>query len=230
MHSARVAKSRRCWNRGSVAVVVLAWALVSGCTTSPAVTSGTANTNAAPSSFTDRMNALFFGSPARPGEGSLVSPPKDDVQCPSVDVREGASTFQVSGNNANPDATNLRFQASIGQTARECAVLGATMTIKVGAQGRIILGPLGTAGHLDVPMRLALVQEGLEPKTIWTKFYHVPVNVPTDQTNVPFLLIEEDMTIPVPKAVELEDYVIYVGFDTYTKDQPEKKRVQKKTR
>ena len=49
------------------------------------------------------------------------------------------------------------------------------MTIKLGVQGRIILGPGGGPGQVDVPLRFALVEEGMQPKTIWTKFYQVPV-------------------------------------------------------
>ena len=52
------------------------------------------------------------------------------------------------------------------------------VVIKVGVQGRIILGPAGAPGQLTLPVRIALVKEGLEPKTIWTKLYMVPVVMP----------------------------------------------------
>ena len=87
------------------------------------------------------------------------------------------------------------------------------MTIKVGIQGRIILGPLGAPGPVEVPMRIALVREGVEPRTIWTKLYRVPVNVPPGQSNVPFVQVEEDITFPTPRPAELEAYIVYVGFD-----------------
>jgi hypothetical protein len=53
----------------------------------------------------------------------------------------------------------------------------------------------------------------LEPKTIWTKLYMVPVDIPQGQLNLPFIHIEEDMTVPIPPTVELNNYVIYIGFD-----------------
>ncbi len=181
------------------------------------------------SSFSQRMNAFFFGPPGQGAEsGTMAAAVNADVDCPAVDIRSGASTLSVAASGAEPTATNLRFQASIAQTARECAVLGATMTIKVGVQGRIILGPAGAPGPVEVPMRIALVREGIEPRTIWTRLYRVPVTVPPGQSNVPFVQVEEDITFPTPKPAELEAYIVYVGFDpTGLKAQPERRPAKK---
>ena len=185
------------------------------------------------SSFKDRMNALFFGASAKtdaaaqPGAAGVSA----DTDCPGIDIRSGAATYSVGPQGiADVTPTTLRYQADIAKTARECSIAGGSMTIKVGVQGRLILGPTGGPGEIDVPMRLALVQEGVEPKTIWTKFYRVAVTVPPGQTNVPFVQIEENMTFPTPKPAELDAYVIYVGFDP-TADKsapPDKKKSHKK--
>jgi hypothetical protein len=177
--------------------------------------------------FTDRMNSYLFGPPAQPGQGPAEP---EDPDCPPIDVRQGASTITVYG-SGDQAATNVRYQATVGQLARECAVLGATMTMKVGLQGRIILGPVGGPGRLDVPIRLALVQEGPDPKPIWTKLYRVPVEIPPGQTNVPFVHIEDNMTFPKPSAAALEAYVIYAGFDRQgLKEQPARGRRQRSAR
>ena len=109
--------------------------------------------------------------------------------------------------------TTLRYQAVIAKTARECGIQNGTMTIKVGVQGRIILGPAGSPGRIDVPMRIALVKDALDRKTIWTKLYRVEVSLPAGQANVPFVHIEESLAFQVPDAAELGSYVIYVGYD-----------------
>jgi len=145
------------------------------------------------------------------------------MDCPTVDVRPGAATLQSTSTGRDASAGTLRYQMTIAQTARECAVLGATMTIKVGVQGRVILGPAGAPGRVDVPLRLALVQEGMTPKTIWTKFYKVAVAIAPGQTTVPFTYVEEDLTFPVPSRDVLDAYVVYVGFDQAVKEQPTKK-------
>jgi hypothetical protein len=222
-----------------VAVVLALSLLVSACSSvdnalsrpNASQTTGTTPTTQT-GSFSDRMNAFFFGPPAQPGEpATTVAGRPQDVDCPSVDVRSGAGTLSLGAAGAEPNPTNVRYQVTISQMARECAVLGATMTIKVGIQGRIILGPAGGPGNVDIPLRLALVQEGVEPKTIWTKLYRVPVTVPEGQTNIPFVHVEEDMTVPVPNSQDLEAYVVYVGFDPAGLNlKPEKKKPVKKAR
>jgi hypothetical protein len=184
------------------------------------------------SSFTQRVKGWFSsGSPQPAADQKVAGGPDPNVDCPGVDVRSGASTLSVNTPGVEPNATNLRFQASIARTARECAIAAGNMTIKVGIQGRVILGPAGTPGQLDVPMRLALVREGIEPRTIWTKLYHVPVMVPAGQSNVPFVQVEEDVTFPLPKQSDLDAYVVYVGFDPNAMQTPaaKPKRPAKKT-
>jgi len=50
-------------------------------------------------------------------------------------------------------------------------------------------------------------------RMIWSKLYTVPVTVQGQQPNVPFEHVEEEMTVPIPKASELENYIVYIGFD-----------------
>jgi hypothetical protein len=185
--------------------------------------------SAKPGSFTERMNAFFFGAPAEAPPGGAVSAmPEAETDCPTVDIRSGASTLSIGPTGADATPTSLRYQATIARTARECAVRGPNMTIKVGVQGRIILGPAGGPGQIDVPMRLALVREGVEPKTIWTKLYRVAVTIPQGQTNVPFVQVEEDMTFPTPPGADLDAYVVYVGFDPEgLKARPERPRAKR---
>ena len=125
----------------------------------------------------------------------------------------GCGDATVNVPNAENTALGLRYQGSLVQTARECAVRGNDLTIKVGVEGRIVVGPAGGPGSITVPLRYALVREGLEPRTLWTKLFLVPVTIPEGQLNVAFVHVEEEMTVPIPSSVELDDYVIYAGFD-----------------
>jgi len=87
------------------------------------------------------------------------------------------------------------------------------MNVKVGVQGRVIIGPMGGPGKVDVPLRYAVVREGPEPKTVVTKFKRIPVVIAPEQTHVQFVDIEEGLNFPLPSSSELSAYVIYVGFD-----------------
>jgi hypothetical protein len=146
-----------------------------------------------------------------------------DENCPSATIRQGASAW---AQNAGQGPTNVRYQASITQIARECAVLGSTMTIKVGVEGRLVVGPKGGAGNVTVPLRIALVQEGPQPRPIVSKFYAVQVNVPQGATTVNFSQVEDDLTFPIPADKNLERFVIYVGFDPQGAAPPSKAKAK----
>jgi hypothetical protein len=167
------------------------------------------------SSFGDRFRSMFGGATEAPATATMAPSPgaSTEVECPRVDIRQGASTLMSNASNVEQSAMSLRYQATFGRTARECIVQGGTLSIKVGVQGRIIIGPAGGAGDTTVPLRVALVKEGVEPKTVWSKLYTVPVSVPPGQLNVPFTHVVEDMAVPMPSASDLDSYVIYVGFD-----------------
>ncbi len=217
--------------RTTSCVVALA-AVLSGCTSIGSLTGSSASapapttTAAAPpsappassssSSFTSRVKNFFTGdsgttlaaAPAAPGVA-----PSPDINCPAVDYRQGAATLSVNAPNTENSALSLRYQGSFVQTARECIVRGSELTIKVGVQGRIVIGPAGASGTVSVPLRYALVREGLEPRTLWTQLYNVPVAIPDGQLNIPFIHVEEEMKVPIPSSSELDAYVIYIGFD-----------------
>jgi hypothetical protein len=170
-------------------------------------------TTTATTSFTSRVKGWFVGNPSE----SLPAAPSAsqasiEFDCPTVDYRQGAATLSVSDPKAENQALSLKYQASFVKTARECDVRGDMVTIKVGVQGRVVVGPAGSPGTVTIPLRYALVREGIEPKVLWTKLFTFPVSTNT-QLNVPFTHVEEEMTVPVPPAAELPAYVVYIGFD-----------------
>jgi len=141
------------------------------------------------------------------------TPPSMDDNCPTAEIRQGASTLAVAAKTQQPTASDLRYQLSITQLARQCALEGPEVRMRVGVQGRVIVGPAGAPNQVDVPLRYAVVREGVEPKTIVSKFRRVPVAMPPGTTNVMFTDIEEDLRFPIPSRAELEAYVVYIGFD-----------------
>jgi hypothetical protein len=167
----------------------------------------------------------FFASATTAATGTTSAGTTPDFECPSVSIRAGTSTLSISANPAEDSAMNLRYQAGLGQTARECKLNGQTLTMRVGIQGRIILGPAGGAGQIDLPIRLAVVHEGPEPKTITTKLNRVPVTIPEGDSNVQFTTIEEDLTFQMPRTAGLiDEYIVYIGFEAQAlREQPRKR-------
>src|SRR5688500_18969140 len=180
-------------------------------------------------SITDKLGNWLFGGSSSSSSSDTSANTAAEVDCPGVDVRQGASTLSITAPGAEGGPMTTRYQVSIGQTARECAALGSVMTMKVGVEGRILLGPAGGPGQVDIPLRMAVVQEGPSPKTVLSKFYRLAVAVGPGQTSVPFVHVEQDLTFPMPRPADFDAYVVYVGFDPASLNtKPERKPAKQK--
>jgi hypothetical protein len=164
-------------------------------------------------SLTDRFKSLFGGSTGR--DAPIVNPQADqtqDLNCPPVTIRAGASTYVVGepGKPAIGDA--VRFQESITRTSRQCSIEAGQITARIGIQGRVIAGPSGAPQVVEVPMRIAVVQGGVSEKTIATKAYKTTVTM-NEEGSAPFTIIADDVVYPAPPAAIGDSYIFYIGFD-----------------
>jgi hypothetical protein len=174
---------------------------------------------AASQSITDRFKSLFGGKsdeqqqPAAPRERSIEDEGGDpDLTCPPVTVRSGASTFAIAAPGKQPVGNDLRYQATITRTARECSIQAGQITARVGIQGRVIAGPAGAPSSVQIPLRVAVVQAGVGEKVIATKAYQTTVSMSED-SSVPFTLVADDLVYPAPAGAVADSYVFYIGFD-----------------
>src|SRR5260370_18223814 len=119
-------------------------AMLSGCS----LASSVGSSDSSPS-LTSRFTSFFSGATPGVTQPHSPTPSAPDVECPGVDIRTGASTMNLAAKAADATAGDLRYQLSFGQTARECVVQGATLIIKVGVQGRVSLGRMGSPGQVD---------------------------------------------------------------------------------
>jgi hypothetical protein len=185
---------------------------------------------AAAQSLTDRFKSLFGGSsdepaPAKPAPAP-GQPAEDEVDCPQVTVRAGASTYAVGATGKQAVGNDVRFQASITKMARECLRSGGEITARIGIQGRVIAGPAGAPATVEVPLRVAVVQGGVGEKVIASKAYRTTVAM-SEAGSVPFTFVAEDLAYPVPSAAVADNYIFYVGFDPQALS-PEPKARKKK--
>jgi hypothetical protein len=185
---------------------------------------------AASQSISDRFKSLFGGGksdePAEktPGE----STEETDLTCPPVAVRAGASTFAVAPPGKQPVGNDLRYQATITKTARECSINAGQITARIGIQGRVIAGPAGAPSSVQIPLRVAVVQGGVGEKTIATKAYQTTVSMSED-SSVPFTLVADDLVYPAPTGGTGDSYIFYIGFDPQAlKPEPKPKATKKK--
>ncbi len=234
---------------GSPAAAAFALLLLAGCsgggagapattasTSAPApATTGAAQPPAPAASSTpslkDKIANFFSGATQR--EPQPVTNAQTAVECPFLDIRQGASTltFPPPPPDGGNEAMALKYQGIFVRAARDCAVVNGQMVMRVGVQGRIIVGPAGGAGQIDVPLRIAVVSAPITaPKTVATKLIRVPVTIGASDDNVDFTHIEEGLSFPMP-ASSSDPYIVYIGFDPLgaaTVDQAKKPAPAKK--
>lgn len=182
-------------------------------------------------SLTDRFKSLFGGKSDEPAQSKPAPAPgqsaaDDDIDCPQVTVRAGASTYGVGATGKPAVGNDVRFQASITKMARECVRNGSEIVARVGIQGRVIAGPAGAPNTVEVPLRVAVVQGGVGEKVIASKAYRTTVEM-SEGGSVPFTFVAEDLSYPVPSAAVADSYIFYVGFDPQALS-PEPKARKKK--
>jgi hypothetical protein len=196
-------------------VVVVVSVLLSGCGgggslfgSAPAPATASDDTP----TITDRFNQLF-GSRSQAVSSGTVATIADgtELDCPVVKIRAGASTYAVAVPGKQPVGSDLRFQATITRTARDCTRSGGQITARIGIEGRVIAGPAGTPPTVEIPLRVAVVQAGVQERTIATKVYRTTVSM--SETNVPFSLVGEDLVYESPPGRTSDAYIFYIGFD-----------------
>jgi hypothetical protein len=164
-------------------------------------------------SLKDKIAGFFSNKSADTPQ--TVANAQADVDCPFIDIRQGAATLTIPP--PPPDGSNeamaLRYQGTFVRAARECKVLNGQMVMNVGVQGRVIVGPAGGPGQVEVPLRFAVVTAPTAgSRTVVTKLVRIPVTVP-NQDGATFTHIEEGLSFPLPPSAELANYVVYIGFD-----------------
>jgi len=226
---------------------VLTLLLLAGCSGGGGVPATTASTAAPPAagsagaptapatpstpSLKDKIASFFSGATQR--EPQSVTNAQPDVECPFLDIRQGASTltYPPPPPDGGNEAMSLKYQGTFVRAARDCAVVNGQMVMRVGVQGRIIVGPAGGPGRVDMPLRIAVVSAPLTaPKTVVTRLIRIPVTVGATDANVDFTHIEEGLSFPMPTSSS-DQYIVYIGFDPFgaaAEDQAKKPAPAKK--
>jgi hypothetical protein len=158
--------------------------------------------------ISDRFDQLF----GRDKAPAATQADGTELDCPVVKVRAGASTYGVAPPGKQAVASELNFQATITRTARDCRrTTTGQIAARVGVQGRVIAGPAGAPATVEVPLRVAVVQTGVQERVLTTKVYRTTVSMTED--GGAFSLVGEDLIYNMPANVTSDNYVFYIGFD-----------------
>ncbi len=141
------------------------------------------------------MNILRYGGPTVPPEAPQTL---DAAYCPPIDVPEGGAAIQASGG---------RSQITLGQVARECTPRAdGSVSVKLGIEGRALLGPSGAPGRFEAPIFIAIKRNGA---VVASRARRVAVTIPSGSAQGAFAIVEDGVVVPAAAA---KDYDIEVGL------------------
>jgi len=150
----------------------------------------------------------FGGSP--PVAAQPAAPTETNVICPSTELKDGSAAYRVyAGAETNE---NVRYQYSMGEIARECRVAGGQVLIKVGVEGKVLLGPAGQPSSFNVPVFIGVRAEAGE-KMLVSKVYNAAVTIPPGQSIGSFTIVSDELAVPFTQENANDDYTVFVGFE-----------------
>jgi hypothetical protein len=164
-----------------VAGVVVVCAAASGCN----------STSSGEGAGKTIANLIFYGGTTVPPTGAGLPA---TVPCPPVSVAPGGGAINsyAGGREGGPEA--LRSQISITNVARECTGRpDGSVVVKVGVEGRALIGPSGSGGRFDTPVRFA-IKRG--ERVLASATRRAAVSLSSSEPQGTFLVIEEGLVVP----------------------------------
>lgn len=162
--------------------------------------------------ISDKMKDTISAATSRMGLNKPPGPAPSEAPsgCPTIALLPGTESQRIMAPGATGNQ-GLKYQYTLAAVGRECSISGDRVSIKVGADGRVLLGPAGAAGRFDVPIRVAVFSE-TQGKPVESKLFRMGVSVPAGQASVPFQFVSENVTVRIPPG-HIGEYSIKVGID-----------------
>lgn len=134
--------------------------------------------------------------------------------CPTLALREGTAYFTTYAKGGDGDPSQVIHQASIADTTRQCRISGNDMIMTVQASGRVIAGPAGGAGTVELPIRVVV---RTADTTVYSELTKTSVELPAGEPTAQFLFTNSTVTFPASQAGAVK---VWVGFDPGPYDTP----------
>ena len=163
-------------------------------------------------------NIVMFQSATPPPPDQLPKDPEiqeEQQVYPEVIVSDGGAAIRAQ---SGQDSSGLRYQISIADVARECTDTGnGGFRLKVGVQGRVLLGPAGHPGSYGATLTTTVTRG---TSVVGRRSARVGATIPAGQSGVDFTHVEEGIMVPAGKG----DVEIFVGLGGGGPAAPARKR------
>lgn len=168
-------------------------------------------------------NTSSTGTPKRVTEENMLSSAKaEGGSGGGGDVAHGCPRFQVSARDHHVtiyepgragDSLGVVHRGEITRTARECSIQGTRVTVKYGFSGRILLGPRGRPGMINLPVQVSVLDS--KRASIASDRTVIESSVTLDNP-VAYFSHVRTVTFEVPQGARPGDIDVFVGFERNT--------------
>ena len=134
--------------------------------------------------------------------------------CPRIHLREGTAILRTYTKGKDGDPAEIIYQATITDVTRTCRYEGGLLYMQIVAAGRVVEGPKGKAGNIQLPVRVAIRQGEELP---YSQLGRLDVAVAPNAGATQFIFKDDQIAIPAPRAQNLQ---VFVGFDEGPYDTP----------
>ncbi len=169
---------------GAASVALLA----AGCGTNPDSVTGLPVAGPTGQGGSAIGNIVQFGT-AQPPPVAVV--PDDDLECPPVAIAPDGAAIRLQAGGASE---GVRSQVTITDVVRECARgPGGSVIVRVGAEGRALIGPAGSAGGHYATLTV-IAQKG--PQVFARRTARVGATVSAAEGSAGWAHVEQGISIP----------------------------------
>ena len=157
----------------------------------------------------DRLGALDLGGGARSQDQQTdqINVQELLAYCPQITLRLEDAIRDTYARGGEGDPAKLIQRASITEATRSCSFNGGTMSIDIAVAGRIVPGPVGSAGTVRLPLRVTVTRDLEE---IYSQQHIQEVAVTDTAGATQFLFTDSSFSMPNPTARNIR---VFVGID-----------------
>jgi len=133
--------------------------------------------------------------------------------CPRFKVWPADRHITVYEPGRTGERLAMKYRGSITKTARECQIDGRRVRIKYGVSGRVLMGPKGTDGAINLPANLYVTRAD------GTKIETEPLSVAVElrrENPVDYFSVVRAISFEAEPGTSPSSYKLFIAFDRNT--------------
>ncbi|MEW7008874.1 hypothetical protein [Lentilitoribacter sp. EG35] len=130
--------------------------------------------------------------------------------CPRVSFREGTTYYRAYTRKGEGDPSKITYQSSLADATRSCTISGGQLNVSVFAAGRLLAGPQGKAGEVQLPIRVVVVDKKTK-SVLYSELSTQVVSLIGPNLTAQFVFNDPNVIIPAGAGGETE---VFIGFDS----------------